>query len=87
MTLPKTPTSPSASSEQRFIVVLGAGRSGTSTITRGLRALGVELGDHVMRSVTAVLRCRDSWHFYGVVNFPPTILTSEDFLLRWGRSS
>ena len=47
MTLPKTPTSPSASSEQRFIVVLGAGRSGTSTITRGLRALGVELGDQL----------------------------------------
>ena len=42
---------------------------------------------NVMRNVTAVLRCRDSWHFHGVVNFPPTILTSGDFLLRWGRSS
>ena len=48
MTLPTTPTSPSAPCQQRFIVVLGAGRSGTSTITRGLRALGVELGDQLM---------------------------------------
>ena len=47
MTLPTTPTSPSASDQQRFIVVLGAGRSGTSTITRGLQALGVELGDQL----------------------------------------
>ena len=30
---------------QRTIVVLGAGRSGTSAITRGLQALGVELGE------------------------------------------
>jgi hypothetical protein len=47
MTLPTAPTSPSAPCQQRFIVVLGAGRSGTSTITRGLRALGVELGDQL----------------------------------------
>jgi hypothetical protein len=47
MTLPTTPTSPSAPRQQRFIVVLGAGRSGTSTITRGLQALGVELGDQL----------------------------------------
>jgi hypothetical protein len=45
MTLSTTPTSPNAPC--RFIVVLGAGRSGTSTITRGLRALGVELGDQL----------------------------------------
>jgi hypothetical protein len=38
---------PSAPCQQRFIVVLGAGRSGTSTITRGLQALGVELGDQL----------------------------------------
>jgi hypothetical protein len=47
MTLPITPTSLSVPSQPRFIVVLGAGRSGTSTITRGLRALGVELGDQL----------------------------------------
>jgi hypothetical protein len=47
MTLPTTPTSPSAPCQQRFIVVIGAGRSGTSTITRGLQALGVELGDQL----------------------------------------
>ena len=47
MTLTTTPTSPSAPSKQRVIVVLGAGRSGTSTITRGLLALGVELGDQL----------------------------------------
>ena len=47
MTLPTAPTSPSAPCQQRFIVVLGAGRSGTSTITRGLSALGVELGDQL----------------------------------------
>ena len=54
--------------------------------------LGMTIGcltsiGNVMRSVTAVLRCRDSWHFYGLVNFPPTILIAGDFLLRWGRSS
>lgn len=32
---------------QRAIVVVGASRSGTSVITRGLQALGVELGDHL----------------------------------------
>ena len=37
----------SAASKQRVIVVLGAGRSGTSAITRGLQALGVELGDQL----------------------------------------
>ena len=47
MTLPTPPISSSAFSEQRFIVVLGAGRSGTSTITRGLQALGIELGDQL----------------------------------------
>ena len=47
MTLPTVPTSPSAPCRQRFIVVIGAGRSGTSTITRGLQALGVELGDQL----------------------------------------
>jgi hypothetical protein len=36
-----------ATSPQRVIVVLGAGRSGTSVITRGLQTLGVELGDHL----------------------------------------
>jgi len=44
MTLTTVPTFPSAPYKQRVIVVLGAGRSGTSTITRGLQALGVELG-------------------------------------------
>lgn len=29
------------------IVIVGAGRSGTSAITRGVQALGVELGDHL----------------------------------------
>jgi hypothetical protein len=33
--------------KHRVIVVLGAGRSGTSTITRGLQALGVHLGDQL----------------------------------------
>ena len=33
--------------QQRVIVVLGAGRSGTSTITRGLQALDVHLGDQL----------------------------------------
>jgi hypothetical protein len=36
---------PSSHSTQTAIVVLGAGRSGTSAITRGVQALGVELGD------------------------------------------
>jgi hypothetical protein len=33
--------------EQTAIVVVGVGRSGTSAITRGVHALGVELGDHL----------------------------------------
>lgn len=33
--------------KQCVVVVLGAGRSGTSVITRGLQALGVELGDQL----------------------------------------
>ena len=37
----------SAAPTQRVIVILGAGRSGTSAITRGLQALGVELGDQL----------------------------------------
>jgi hypothetical protein len=37
----------SAAPKQRVIVVLGAGRSGTSAITRGLQTLGVELGDQL----------------------------------------
>jgi hypothetical protein len=32
---------------QRVIVVVGAGRSGTSTLTRGMAALGIELGDNL----------------------------------------
>lgn len=32
---------------QCAIVIVGAGRSGTSAITRGVQALGVELGDHL----------------------------------------
>ncbi len=30
---------------QRAVLVLGAGRSGTSIITRAIQAVGVELGD------------------------------------------
>src|SRR5262245_37412715 len=36
-------------SQQIAVVVLGAGRSGTSAITRGLEALGVELGPGLRR--------------------------------------
>ena len=32
---------------QKVVIVVGAGRSGTSTITRGLSALGIELGDNL----------------------------------------
>jgi len=35
------------SANHRAIIVLGVGRSGTSAITRGLQALGVELGDRL----------------------------------------
>ncbi len=35
----------SQDARQRAVVVLGAGRSGTSAIARGVQALGVELGD------------------------------------------
>lgn len=33
--------------KNRVIIVIGPGRSGTSALTRGLAALGVELGDHL----------------------------------------
>src|SRR5580700_10564551 len=38
-------------SRQRAIVVIGMHRSGTSPITRGLKALGVELGEDLMEPV------------------------------------
>ena len=45
------PTSPNAKpSEQRVIFVIGAGRSGTSTVTRALIALGVDLGNKFKRA-------------------------------------
>jgi hypothetical protein len=47
MAFTATPPSANTACQQRVIVVLGAGRSGTSTITRGLQALGVELGDQL----------------------------------------
>ena len=33
--------------DQCAIVIVGVGRSGTSAITRGVQALGVELGGHL----------------------------------------
>ena len=41
-----TPPDPARST---VVPVLGAGRSGTSAITRGLAALGVDLGDRLRR--------------------------------------
>src|SRR5262249_32626565 len=38
------------STQSRAVVVLGVGRSGTSPVTRGLGALGVELGDRLRRA-------------------------------------
>ncbi|OUU75082.1 MAG: hypothetical protein CBC29_05375 [Methylococcaceae bacterium TMED69] len=35
------------SENQKVVIVVGAGRSGTSTITRGLSALGIELGNNL----------------------------------------
>lgn len=34
----------------KVVVVVGAGRSGTSTVTRGMQALGVRLGDRLKRA-------------------------------------
>ena len=43
---PGTSPAPTGSSpRQRAVLVLGAGRSGTSVVTRALQAVGVELGD------------------------------------------
>ena len=36
---------------KRLIIMLGMHRSGTSTITRGLKVLGVELGNKLMPPV------------------------------------
>ena len=38
-----------AGESQRLIVVLGMHRSGTSLIARSLLAMGLSLGDHVMK--------------------------------------
>ena len=37
---------------KQLIVILGMHRSGTSAITRGLKALGVDLGDHLMQAIS-----------------------------------
>lgn len=37
--------------KRRIIVVLGMHRSGTSAVTRGLQALGIELGDNLLEAV------------------------------------
>ena len=37
--------------KQKIVVVLGMHRSGTSAVTRGLQALGVELGDRLMSPI------------------------------------
>ncbi|PZR23698.1 MAG: sulfotransferase family protein, partial [Azospira oryzae] len=34
-------------SQQKLVIVLGMHRSGTSAITRGLKVIGVELGDRL----------------------------------------
>jgi hypothetical protein len=47
MGLEKAVETTSLTPQQCAVVVLGAGRSGTSAITRGLQALGVELGDQL----------------------------------------
>lgn len=38
--------------QKQIIVVLGMHRSGTSALTRGLKVLGVELGEHLMPAVS-----------------------------------
>ena len=50
---PGTAVPAAPSMRSRAVVVLGVGRSGTSAITRGLGALGVELGDK-LRSATVL---------------------------------
>lgn len=41
------PGEASPASQQRVVVVIGPGRSGTSALTRGVEALGVELGNNL----------------------------------------
>lgn len=43
------PSKPGTAPRPRAVVVVGVGRSGTSTITRALQAIGVELGDDLRR--------------------------------------
>lgn len=45
------PGQPETRARQQAILVLGPGRSGTSTLTRGLGALGIYLGRHFRRPV------------------------------------
>jgi hypothetical protein len=47
MGLEKKTEATSMTPKQCVVVVLGVGRSGTSAVTRGLQALGVELGDQL----------------------------------------
>ncbi|RKQ96839.1 hypothetical protein C7446_2699 [Kushneria sinocarnis] len=45
-------TSATGDAPQRAIVVIGAGRSGTSTLTRGVQSLGVDLGGQLKRGTS-----------------------------------
>ncbi|MDJ0851582.1 MAG: hypothetical protein QNK04_24675 [Myxococcota bacterium] len=47
MTRTSSPDAGIPSVRQRAVLVVGAGRSGTSAVTRGVQALGVELGQHL----------------------------------------
>ncbi|MGR9072071.1 MAG: glycosyltransferase [Gammaproteobacteria bacterium] len=51
---------------KKIVVVLGCHRSGTSAITRGLQALGVDLGDHLLNAskdnITGFWEDQDIFH-------------------------
>jgi O-antigen biosynthesis protein len=58
---------------KELIVVLGMHRSGTSALTRGLQALGIELGSHLMPALEGVNN-KGFWEDTEVVYFNEEIL-------------
>jgi lipopolysaccharide biosynthesis protein len=61
---------------KRIIVVLGMHRSGTSAVTRGLKALGVELGDKLMPPVAGGNNDKGFWEDTEIVALNDEMLRS-----------
>lgn len=66
------------SENKRLIVVLGMHRSGTSAVTRGLKVLGVELGEKLIPAMDDV-NAKGFWEEVDINNFNSDILDTLGF--------